>query len=118
MNRGGAIFEQSAPDPAPGQEIPPRGKNVGKRCRRCGETRESSEFPAHARTSDGLSSWCRGCHAEAKRVRRRERRVEALLEEAAEREREAEAGGLLAASARSSAEALRREAERELAGGW
>jgi hypothetical protein len=42
--------------------------------------------------------------------------VEALLEEAAEREREAEAGGLLAGSARSTAEALRREAERELWG--
>jgi hypothetical protein len=42
--------------------------------------------------------------------------VEALLEEAAEREREAEAGGLFAASARLTAEALRREAERELWG--
>jgi hypothetical protein len=44
--------------------------------------------------------------------------VEALLEEAVEREREAEAGGLLAGSARASADALRREAEREAAGGW
>ena len=44
-------------------------------------------------------------------------RVEALLAEAAEREREAEAGGLLAGSARSTAEALRREAGR-VAGGW
>ena len=107
-----------APLTAHSQEISPRGKNIGKRCRKCLETRERSEFPAHARTSDRLSSWCRGCHAEAKRVRRRERRVEALLEEAAEREREAEAGGLLAGSARASAEALRREAAREAAGGW
>ena len=61
-----------------------------------------------------MSSWCRGCHAEAKRVRRRQRRVEALLAEAAEAEREVAAGGLLARSARSSAEALRREAAREL----
>jgi hypothetical protein len=43
--------------------------------------------------------------------------VEALLEEAAEREREAEAGGLLASSSRSVAEALRREAAREAVGG-
>jgi hypothetical protein len=40
--------------------------------------------------------------------------VEALLAEAAEAEREAATGGLLARSARSSAEALRREAAREL----
>ena len=47
-------------------------------------------------------------------MRRRERRVEALLEEAAEAEREAAAGGLFAASSRLTAEALRREAAREM----
>jgi hypothetical protein len=41
--------------------------------------------------------------------------VEGLLAEAAGWEREAEAGGLLARSARASAEALRREVARELA---
>ena len=40
--------------------------------------------------------------------------MEALLEEAAQFEREAAAGGLRAASAASAAEALRREAAREL----
>ena len=39
--------------------------------------------------------------------------MEALLEEAAEWDREAEAGGLLATSAKSTAEALRRQAARE-----
>ena len=96
------------PDLAQVRDFSPRGKNIGKRCRRCGETRDCSEFPAHPRTSDRLSSWCRGCHAEAKRVRRRKRRAEALLEEAAEWER---TPGHFGASA---AERLRREAAREL----
>jgi hypothetical protein len=36
-----------------------------KTCRHCGEQKDTSEFPAHREKGDGLSSWCRACHAEA-----------------------------------------------------
>ena len=36
-----------------------------KTCRHCGEHKDKSEFPVHRQTGDGLSSWCRACHAEA-----------------------------------------------------
>jgi hypothetical protein len=72
-------------------------------------------FPRNARTRDGLSSWCASCHATAQRGYRRKRRVEALLAEAAELERRADAAdGWQARSWRSTADAVRRRAEREL----
>ena len=87
-----------------------------KTCRKCGESKETSAFRRNARTSDGLSSWCAGCHNDAKRGYRRKRKAEALLEEAAAYEREADAlDPYRAQSARSTASALRREAARELA---
>ena len=87
-----------------------------KTCRRCGKTEDSSKFPPHAETRDRLSAWCRSCHAKAKRIRRWKGRAEALLAEAAERDREAAATeGWRADNAKSSAEALRREARKALA---
>jgi hypothetical protein len=37
----------------------------GKRCSRCGETGLPDRFPPNSRMRDGLSSWCRRCHAAA-----------------------------------------------------
>jgi hypothetical protein len=37
----------------------------GKRCSRCGEVGPSDRFPPNQRAKDGLSSWCRRCHAQA-----------------------------------------------------
>jgi hypothetical protein len=34
-------------------------------CRHCGEQKDKSEFPVHRAKGNGLSSWCRTCHAEA-----------------------------------------------------
>ena len=82
---------------------------------KCAEVKDFGAFRRSRRKRDGLSSWCAECHNGATRRYRRKRRVEALLEGAAEREREAEAGGLLAASSRRIAESLRREAAREMA---
>jgi hypothetical protein len=39
-----------------------------KVCTRCGEAKEPSLFPPNRRTRDGLSSWCRACVNEARRV--------------------------------------------------
>jgi hypothetical protein len=39
-----------------------------KACTRCGDAKEPAEFPRNKRTRDGLSSWCRSCHNEARRV--------------------------------------------------
>lgn len=36
-----------------------------KRCRHCRQTKARSDFPASTIVSDGVSSWCRSCHAEA-----------------------------------------------------
>jgi hypothetical protein len=36
-----------------------------KRCSRCGENGSSDSFPPNSRMRDGLSSWCRRCHAAA-----------------------------------------------------
>jgi hypothetical protein len=38
-----------------------------KLCRHCGETKPVADFPSNRHVSDGLSSWCRGCHYEATR---------------------------------------------------
>ena len=36
-----------------------------KACSHCREQKDLAEFPAHRHKRDGLSSWCRTCHAEA-----------------------------------------------------
>jgi hypothetical protein len=36
-----------------------------KTCRHCEEQKDEAEFPVHREKGDGLSSWCRACHAEA-----------------------------------------------------
>jgi 4'-phosphopantetheinyl transferase EntD len=36
-----------------------------KACRHCGEHKDKSEFPVHREKCNGLSSWCRACHADA-----------------------------------------------------
>lgn len=38
-----------------------------KTCRHCGETWPDECFPPNRKSKDGLSSWCRACHADAKR---------------------------------------------------
>jgi hypothetical protein len=38
-----------------------------KVCKRCGNAKPSSAFPRSRRMRDGLSSWCRVCHAGAVR---------------------------------------------------
>ena len=37
-------------------------------CTKRGEAKEPAEFTGNKRTRDGLSSWCRSCHNEARRV--------------------------------------------------
>jgi len=39
-----------------------------KTCTKCREAKEPGEFPPSKRTRDGLSSWCRSCVNEARRV--------------------------------------------------
>ena len=39
-----------------------------KSCTKCGEAKKPAKFPRNKRTRDGLSSWCRSCHNEARRV--------------------------------------------------
>ena len=54
-----------------------------KTCRHCDQTKPIEDFPAHARTLDGLSSWCRRCHNAAcrrSREKRREREAVTLSE--------------------------------------
>jgi hypothetical protein len=53
-------------------------------CTHCGETKPEAEFPANPRKKNGLSSWCRDCHNEA-RDRSYERKLERLI---AERQKE------------------------------
>ena len=59
--------------------------DVSKVCRKCGESKASSAFPANSRVRDGLSSWCRECHREASRAFRVRQRV--LVMEALEARR-------------------------------
>jgi hypothetical protein len=47
-----------------------------KTCRKCGEEKETAEFPPHKATRDRLSSYCRGCHREAVRRHRAANREE------------------------------------------
>ena len=49
---------------------------AAKRCRRCGEVKDRSEFPASTKLSDGLLSWCRSCAVERTRQWRAENRDE------------------------------------------
>jgi hypothetical protein len=53
-------------DPAPAfGEINVRQTLASKTCRHCGEQKSIGEFPINNRKRDGLSSWCRACHADA-----------------------------------------------------
>ena len=63
--------------------LPPRREEkrekqqgTSKGCRRCGQTKSAEQFPGNRRVSDGLSSWCRACHALAKREHRARKRSE------------------------------------------
>jgi hypothetical protein len=59
-----------------------------KVCRHCGQEKPAGEFPTNRRCHDGLSPWCRLCHAEAtcrSRAKRAEREapiIEARRKEA------------------------------------
>ena len=53
-----------------------------KRCRKCGEVLETAAFPRNRHCADGLSSWCKGCHARATREwRARVRASESMNQE-------------------------------------
>lgn len=41
-----------------------------KMCRRCNQAKPRSPFSAHAKHSDGLQSFCKGCYSEIARARR------------------------------------------------
>jgi hypothetical protein len=89
-----------------------------KTCRRCCEERERSAFPRNARTRDRLSSRCAPCHNEAKRRSRRNRRVQGLLAEEAELERQAASEtGWRAKGTLALADDRRRQVARELVRG-
>ena len=72
---GGSSKTVRLADPRPAfREIHERKterKNQGERaptmktCRHCGEQKDKSEFPVHRDKGNGLSSWCRACHAGA-----------------------------------------------------
>jgi hypothetical protein len=64
-----------------------RGLTLEKRCRKCGVAKAVSEFPLNRRVSDGFSSWCKACHAEACRESRARQR-EAVREWQWERQQE------------------------------
>jgi hypothetical protein len=50
------------------------GPTLEKQCRKCGVAKAVSEFPRNPRVSDGFSSWCRACHAQACRESRARQR--------------------------------------------
>ena len=58
-----------------------------KNCRRCGQTKRADLFPRNPRVSDGLSSWCRACHALACREHRERKRIERQRAERAQIEK-------------------------------
>lgn len=41
-----------------------------KLCKRCGQTKELSDFAIHKQSKDGRSCWCKRCNADAARERR------------------------------------------------
>jgi hypothetical protein len=65
-------------------------KNMRK-CRKCGQLKGLGQFPRNPARNDGLSSWCKACHAEAvrrtraKRAEQEAERAEALRLEINER---------------------------------
>ena len=48
-----------------------------KPCSKCGGRLPLADFPPNGHTRSGRSSWCRGCHNEASRRWRAERRANA-----------------------------------------
>ena len=47
----------------------------GKQCAKCHRRLDVELFPRNRKLSDGLSSWCRECHAEATRAWRAKQRA-------------------------------------------
>ena len=88
-----------------------------KACSHCREQKDLAEFPAHRQKRDGLSSWCRTCHAEAC-ARWRAKNTQAIdaynerrrAEYAEERENAARGGGEMRRRLR---EQVRRNRERD-----
>jgi len=56
-----------------------------KRCGRCGEEKELSEFPVHRRKKDGHNSWCFSCKKAYDKEYHREHREEILKSQKAYR---------------------------------
>ena len=65
-----------------------------RECRKCGQLKGPGQFPRNPARNDGLSSWCKACHAEAvrrtraKRAEQEAERAEVLRLEINERLRE------------------------------
>jgi hypothetical protein len=58
------FLKETLPDPWPA--VRERNSEDGvKSCRKCGETKRTSEFRRNSRTRAGLSAWCASCHTEA-----------------------------------------------------
>jgi len=64
------------PSLAPANESGRETVKFTKTCRKCGETKPADEFPRQPARRDGLSSWCKACHAEACRAWRDRKRDE------------------------------------------
>jgi hypothetical protein len=70
-------------------------KNM-RECRKCGQAKEPGLFPWNPARTDGLSSWCKACHADAvrrtraKKAARAAERAEVLRLEINQRLREQE----------------------------
>jgi uncharacterized Zn finger protein (UPF0148 family) len=86
-----------------------KNRSPAKTCRRCGETKDPSEFRRNGRMKDGLDSWCSACHVEATR-RWREQNPE-KVEAANARRRAAYAAKRAAQDEKASAERQKREKE-------
>ena len=50
---------------------------IYKKCRRCEGVKHETEFYADPQNKDGLHSWCKSCHKEAKKERKRKEDDEA-----------------------------------------
>jgi hypothetical protein len=61
-------------DPVPSTPREKLQKPLEKECRKCRTTKAVLGFPRNPRVSDGFSSWCKACHAEACRESRTRQR--------------------------------------------
>lgn len=63
---------------------------MDKRCPKCGETKELSQFFRNRRTKDGLTCWCKSCHGAATLAYQKAHPAETAARHKAYRERHPE----------------------------